>query len=127
MLGGFYSFTMVADEETVPERRAVRGRLSPSPGRCRLGAFRRQCRESLQRPVGSNPPSTPRSWSSGWSAVGFRREADGPCRPIAALNFTNAGWPVLRTIALELNIIPRLRKPSSAHAIATNHSRFNRS
>ena len=46
------------------------------------------------------------------------------------LNFTNFGWPVLltlRTFALQLKIIPRLRKPNSAHAIATNHSRFNRS
>jgi hypothetical protein len=46
------------------------------------------------------------------------------------LSFTNFGWPVLlslRIFALQLKIIHRLRKPNSAHAIATSHSRVNRS
>jgi hypothetical protein len=50
--------------------------------------------------------------------------------PVLALNFTNFGWPVLRTLrtlALQPRSMLCLRKPNSVHAIATNHPRFDRS
>jgi len=36
-----------------------------------------------------------------------------------------AGLLTLRIFALQQKIIHRLRKPNPAHAVATNHSRFN--